>query len=34
MNDFHDVMSTAKQFGMYTAGHIPFPVGINGILSE
>jgi len=33
-DDFHEVMSIAKQLGMYTAGHIPFPVGLNGVIAE
>ena len=27
-------MTTAKQTGIYTAGHIPFQVGLEGVLSE
>jgi hypothetical protein len=27
-------MTTAKQLGMYTTGHIPFSVGIDGVLAE
>jgi imidazolonepropionase-like amidohydrolase len=32
--EFHEAMTTAKQLGMYTAGHIPFSVGLHGILIE
>ncbi len=32
--EFHEAMITAKQEDMYTAGHIPFQVGLEGILSE
>jgi len=31
---FHQAMVTAKQAGKYTAGHIPFQVGLDGVLSE
>ena len=33
-NEFHEAIVTAKQAGMYTAGHIPFQVGLDGVLSE
>jgi hypothetical protein len=32
--EFHDAIATAKKLNMYTAGHIPFTVGLNGVLSE
>lgn len=32
--EFHEVIATAKELGMYTAGHIPFAVGLDGVLSE
>ena len=32
--DFHDAMVTAKELGMYTSGHIPYAVGLEGILAE
>ncbi|MGD9303684.1 MAG: hypothetical protein PVF79_05425, partial [Desulfobacterales bacterium] len=32
--EFHDAVATAKKLNMYTAGHIPFAVGLNGVLSE
>jgi imidazolonepropionase-like amidohydrolase len=32
--EFHQAMTTAKQLGMYTTGHIPFSVGIDGVLAE
>ena len=34
IEDFHDAMITAKELGMYTAGHIPYAVGLEGILAE
>ena len=33
-DEFHEAMITAKQAGMYTVGHIPFQVGLEGALSE
>lgn len=33
-DEFHEAMIAAKQAGMYTAGHIPFQVGLEGALSE
>jgi len=32
--EFHEAMAAAKQKGMYAAGHIPFQVGLDGVLSE
>jgi hypothetical protein len=32
--DFHSAIITAKQAGKYTAGHIPFQVGLEGVLSQ
>jgi len=32
--EFHEAISAAKDMGMYTAGHIPFAVGLDGVLSE
>ena len=32
--DFQEAMATARQLGMYTAGHIPFPVGLEGVITE
>jgi len=32
--EFHRAMTTAKYVGMYTAGHIPFQVGLDGIMAE
>jgi hypothetical protein len=32
--EFHEAIATAKKLGMYTAGHIPFAVGLDGVLSE
>ena len=34
MEDFHNAMVTAKDLGMYTSGHIPYAVGLEGILAE
>jgi len=34
VEDFHDAMVTAKEIGIYTAGHIPYAVGLEGILAE
>ncbi len=31
--EFHDAMETAKDLHMYTAGHIPFSVGLDGVLA-
>ena len=33
-NEFHEAMAAAKQEEMYVAGHIPFQVGLDGVLSE
>ncbi|MGD8564462.1 MAG: amidohydrolase family protein [Desulfarculaceae bacterium] len=33
-DEFHQAMATAKKLGIYTAGHIPFAVGLDGVLSE
>ncbi len=33
-DDFHDAMTTAKELGMYTSGHIPYAVGLEGVLAE
>ena len=33
-NEFRKAMVGAKQVGIYTAGHIPFQVGLEGVLSE
>jgi hypothetical protein len=32
--DFHAAMVTAKALGMYTTGHIPYAVGLEGVLGE
>jgi len=32
--DFHRAMKTANELDMYTAGHIPFAVGLEGVLAE
>mgnify|MGYP001821390821 CR=1 FL=1 len=33
-DEYHRIMSTAKKLNFYTAGHIPFQVGLDGVLSE
>jgi len=32
--EYHTIMVTAKKLDIYTAGHIPFQVGLEGILAE
>jgi imidazolonepropionase-like amidohydrolase len=32
--DYHEAMVTAKELGMYTSGHIPYAVGLEGALAE
>lgn len=32
--EFREAIATAKKLGIYTAGHIPFSVGLDGVLSE
>jgi hypothetical protein len=32
--DFHKAMQNAKKFDLYTVGHIPFTVGLDGVISE
>ncbi len=32
--EFHKAMTAAKQLHMYTTGHIPFSVGLDGVISE
>ncbi len=32
--DFQAAMATARQLGMYTSGHIPYPVGLEGVITE
>ena len=32
--DFQRAMETAKELELYTAGHIPFAVGLDGVLVE
>ncbi|MEJ2352595.1 MAG: hypothetical protein P8Y03_22645, partial [Anaerolineales bacterium] len=34
VEDFHAAMKAAKGLGMYTAGHIPYAVGLDGVLAE
>jgi len=34
VEDFHDAMAAAKEIGIYTAGHIPYAVGLDGVLAE
>jgi len=33
-DEFHKAIQKAKRVGIYTAGHIPFSVGLDGVLSE
>jgi hypothetical protein len=33
-DDFHEAMRAARAVGMYTSGHIPYAVGLDGILAE
>ena len=33
-DDFRQAMATAKELEMYTAGHIPYAVGLDGVLAE
>ena len=32
--EFQEILAAAKEVGIYTAGHIPFLVGLDGVLSE
>ncbi len=32
--DYHEAMAAAKELDMYTCGHIPYAVGLEGVLSE
>ena len=32
--DFQAAMGIARQLGMYTSGHIPYPVGLEGVIAE
>lgn len=32
--EFHKAMTAAEELDIYTAGHIPFSVGLDGVLSE
>ena len=32
--EFHEALTTAKQTGIYTAGHVPFQVGLDRVLLE
>jgi hypothetical protein len=33
-DDFHEAMTQARALGMYTSGHIPYAVGLDGTLAE
>ena len=33
VTEYHDAIATAKSLNMHTAGHIPFAVGLDGILA-
>ena len=32
--DYQEAMATSRQLGMYTAGHIPYTVGLGGVIAE
>jgi formylglycine-generating enzyme required for sulfatase activity len=32
--DYHEAMVTARELGMYTTGHVPYAVGLEGVLGE
>lgn len=32
--DYHEAMAAAKEMGMYSSGHIPYAVGLEGVLQE
>jgi len=32
--EYHSILSTAKKHNIYTSGHIPFQVGLDGVLAE
>jgi hypothetical protein len=34
IEDFHAAMMATKELGMYTSGHIPYAVGLEGVLAE
>jgi imidazolonepropionase-like amidohydrolase len=34
VEDFHAAMTAARELGMYTTGHIPYPVGLSTALAE
>ena len=33
-DDFHQALAAAKELDLYTAGHIPYAVGLEGVLAE
>jgi len=33
-DDFHQALAAAKELDLYTAGHIPYSVGLEGVLAE
>ncbi len=33
-DDFHQAIAAAKELNLYTAGHIPYAVGLEGVLAE
>jgi imidazolonepropionase-like amidohydrolase len=33
-DDFHEAMRATRALGMYTSGHIPYAVGLEGVLAE
>jgi hypothetical protein len=32
--DYHKAMVTARELGLYTTGHVPYAVGLDGVLAE
>lgn len=32
--DYHEAMAASKELGMYSSGHIPYAVGLEGVLHE
>ena len=33
-DEYHTILTTAKKLDFYTAGHVPFQVGLDGVLAE
>ena len=34
LQDYHEAIAAAKELGMYSSGHIPYAVGLEGVLHE